>query len=75
MTNRTTYHCEIQPDGKIVCTPATGEQIETVWKNRYEEVVEILAGKLHCREDCKCTDRREVNRLRAFLGERIKPTP
>ena len=27
MTNRTTYHCEIQPDGKIVCTPATGELI------------------------------------------------
>lgn len=22
MTNRTTYHCEVQSDGKIVCTPA-----------------------------------------------------
>jgi uncharacterized protein (DUF342 family) len=27
MTNRTTYHCEVQSDGKIVCTPATGELI------------------------------------------------
>jgi len=27
MTNRTTYHCEVEPDGKIVCTPATGELI------------------------------------------------
>ena len=27
MTNRTTYHCEIKPDGIVVCTPATGELI------------------------------------------------
>ena len=27
MTNRTTYHCEEMPDGKIVCTPVTGELI------------------------------------------------
>jgi hypothetical protein len=45
------------------------ERERNAWRDKYKEAVDILAGKLHCREDCKCTDRREVNRLRGFLLE------
>jgi len=39
------------------------------WKARYADVVERLEGKLHCVEECKCSNRREVRMLREILQE------
>jgi len=37
------------------------------WKARFADAVKRLEGKLHCVEECKCSNRREVNMLRGIL--------
>ena len=39
------------------------------WKARFADAVERLEGKLHCVDECKCSNRREVNMLRGILFE------
>ncbi len=41
------------------------------WKARFADAVDRLEDHLRCREDCKCSGRREVNTLRGFLLENV----
>lgn len=39
------------------------------WKAKFADAVDRMEGKLHCREECKCTDRMEVRMLREMLDD------
>ena len=41
------------------------------WKARYADVIERLEGKLHCVEECKCSNRLEIRMMRKILQEDI----
>ena len=40
------------------------------WKAKFADAVGRMAGKLHCREDCKCSARAEVRMLREMLDDK-----
>lgn len=49
------------------------ERERDAWKSRFADAVKRLEVKLHCADDCKCSGRQEVKRLRKILLENNQP--
>jgi hypothetical protein len=60
--------------GDIIKLASRLERERNMWKSRYADAVERLEGKLHCAEDCKCSGRQEIKRLRKILLENVEST-